>query len=77
MCISVSRLTAGATFGPVTAATPPPLNDDPEYYNDLPGKIPPDLPPEPPAGTKTLPKSEMLTTESIVSFRIIDLKIKF
>lgn len=24
----------------------PPMNDDPEYYNDLPGKMPPEVPPD-------------------------------
>ncbi|KAG1704729.1 SHC-transforming protein 3 [Nymphon striatum] len=67
---SLSRLTAGATFGPVTT-TQPPLNDDPEYYNDLPGKMPPDLPPEPPAGTKTLAKSEISNSENFATKNVI------
>ena len=45
---SASREAVSAGSSSAAAAAPPPWSpDDPEYYNDLPGKVPPDVGPPP------------------------------
>lgn len=66
-----------ATASNSAAAQPPPWSpDDPEYYNDLPGKVPPDVgpPPVPPlpnyqAPAGTVPQSSAGTLKKAASDR--------
>lgn len=75
LCVHRRDVSAGATAAP----PPPPWSpDDPEYYNDLPGKVPPDVGPPPvpplpnyqaPAGTAIAggPSTPVATTTTTPS----------